>query len=79
MKSPVIFHFTFTLTGRRDLIIQTFVAINRREDGNWLAMRNDAEQLGRNKVHQRFPTQFYTIMNVEGVEMSHDGIITIES
>ena len=78
MKSPIIFHFTFTVQGQWPCTFSVFSSITRREDNNWMAMKAEAETKAREKVGQKFPQPFYTITDVVGVEMSHDGVIVIE-
>jgi len=78
MKSPVTFHFTFTVTGQWSCSFSVFSSVNRREDGNWLAMKSEAEQKARQRVSEKWPQPFFTITDVVCVEMSHDGVIIIK-
>lgn len=79
MNSPVIFQFSITVTGRNDSSTMTvFSSVIRRSDNNWPAMMADAERNARQRVSQKFPQPVFTITNVVGVEMSHDGVIIVE-
>jgi hypothetical protein len=79
MNTPVIFQFSINVTGRSITNTMTvFSSVIRRPDNNWMAMKADAERNARQRVSQKFPQPFFTITDVVGIEMSHDGVIIVE-
>lgn len=79
MNTPVIFQFSINITGHGTTnTVTVFSSVIRHQDNNWSAMKADAERNARQRVSQKFPQPFFTITDVVGVEMSHDGVIIIE-